>query len=48
MVPQEGLAPRLIGSWIGGLFAWTELFGATGVEPTVEALDQFKTKVAKP
>jgi 4-carboxymuconolactone decarboxylase len=30
-----------------GLFAWTEVFGATGVEPTVEALDQFKAKVTK-
>lgn len=30
-----------------GLKAWTEAVGATGIEPTVEALDQFKAKHAK-
>ena len=31
-----------------GLVAWTEATGAKGVEPTVEALDQFKAKATKP
>lgn len=30
-----------------GLAAWTEAVGATGVAPTVEALDQFTAKLAK-